>query len=218
MNILDQALMPLLNRGATNAFFDWLMPRITKLHQEAWFWIGVVLFAGYTFYARSRRAKIALVCAIVAVGLSDLTAARLAKKVIPRDRPCCVTVGATTPAFPDVRMEPGKVAGKDCPGSPSFPSNHASNMMALAVVGWWFTRGRRRWLWFLLPLVIGYSRVYLGFHYPTDVLGGWVLGTIIAGLILLLARRWDPPDAGISDAPTEVVDTKRPEGRAKEDR
>jgi len=42
----------------------------------------------------------------------------------------------------------------------------------------------------LLPLVIGYSRVYLGFHYPTDVVGGWLLGGCIGWLSAEVGLRW----------------------------
>jgi undecaprenyl-diphosphatase len=78
---------------------------------------------------------------------------------------------------------------KDCPGSSSFPSSHAANSMALACVGWWFTKGRIRWLWFVIPVVIGWSRIYLGYHYPGDVLVGWAMGALIAcGIVRWLAR------------------------------
>ncbi|MBM3493086.1 MAG: phosphatase PAP2 family protein, partial [Armatimonadetes bacterium] len=44
------------------------------------------------------------------------------------------------------------------------------------------------WAWFLLPLVIGYTRVYLGYHYPTDVVGGWAVGAVVAAFTLGLVR------------------------------
>lgn len=74
------------------------------------------------------------------------------------------------------------------PKSSSFPSNHATNTMALAV-----------WLSYLFPratvifygfaFVIGYSRVYAGVHYPTDVIAGWILGIVIAKLLILVADK-----------------------------
>jgi membrane-associated phospholipid phosphatase len=209
LNPLDQALFPLLNRGAANPFFDWLMPRITNLHQTRWFIWAVLLTCLVLAWKGGRRTRVWVLCAALAVGISDPLAARVVKRLLPRDRPC-----QTAAIVGTVRLVPGT----SCPGSKSFPSNHASNMMALAGVCWWFgkrTKDRGPWtmdrgpwtgdkgpnaqhpspntltplLWFLLPLVIGYSRIYLGYHYPTDVLGGWLLGAAIAaGVVALVAR------------------------------
>jgi hypothetical protein len=71
-----------------------------------------------------------------------------------------------------------------------LPSGHAES----AVVGWgviaaWFNKA---WSWIiaiLLMLLIGFSRVYLGVHFPTDVLGGWAIGGIFLLVYLTLAPR-----------------------------
>jgi undecaprenyl-diphosphatase len=54
------------------------------------------------------------------------------------------------------------------------------------------TTGRKRWLWLLIPLIIGYTRIYLGYHYPSDVLGGWILGGILATSFYFALRRLLP--------------------------
>jgi hypothetical protein len=61
--------------------------------------------------------------------------------------------------------------------SPSWPSNHAQG----AVVSWGYLawKFKRHWLWTLtivLALLIGYSRIYVGVHFPQDIIGGWVIG------------------------------------------
>lgn len=61
----------------------------------------------------------------------------------------------------------------------SFFSGHASTTMALAVALGLFFPPLRRWIW-LMPLLCGYSRVYMGMHYPSDVLAGWAAGALIA--------------------------------------
>ena len=156
------------------------MPRITNLHKEWWF--AAIVLGGCVWYLwrGPRRPRMWLLCAVIAVGISDPLARRVIKELFPRERPCQGVSLLTSSA----RLVPGE----ECPGSPSFPSNHASNMAALAVVCWWFTRRRIRWLWFLLPFIIGYSRIYLGYHYPTDVMGGWVIGASVGAAVLFAFR------------------------------
>lgn len=67
--------------------------------------------------------------------------------------------------------------------SPSFPSGHAQNSLVF-----WTSLGLRIGKWFLwiiiipLLLLIGFSRVYLGVHFPQDILGGWIIGIVIVTL------------------------------------
>lgn len=91
----------------------------------------------------------------------------------------------------------------DRPKSPSFPSGHALNTMALygAVTLLASHHLRRRTAralvliaGFLLPIVIGVSRVYLGVHYPSDVLAGWTAGLACTLLILWADQRWGDPE------------------------
>lgn len=79
----------------------------------------------------------------------------------------------------------------------SFPSGHAAGSMIvcglLAYIAW--RKLPQRWSWIAVTLIIfvilaiGVSRVYLGAHYPTDVLGGWVVGVI--GLLIII--KWVKP-------------------------
>ncbi len=73
----------------------------------------------------------------------------------------------------------------------SFPSGHSTN--AVVVYGSLAAHEkRRRLLWVLavvLPLLVGFSRVLVGAHFPTDVLGGWLLGVLIVALIPWLRRK-----------------------------
>ncbi len=73
----------------------------------------------------------------------------------------------------------------------SFPSGHSCN--AVTVYGSLAAHEKKRKIFWvlavLLPLLVGFSRVFVGAHYPTDVLGGWVLGIIIVTLIPWLKRK-----------------------------
>jgi membrane-associated phospholipid phosphatase len=74
---------------------------------------------------------------------------------------------------------------------PSFPIGHASRAFASAAL---LGHRMRRWRWLLGALAtgIGFSRIYLGVHYPSDVLAGALLGLGAAAAYLLLADRWRP--------------------------
>lgn len=83
-------------------------------------------------------------------------------------------------------------------GSFGFPSGHAQH--AVVVWGLIAVELRRRWAWWpmvaLAPVLIGLSRVYLGVHFPTDVIGGWLMGALLLVLMLRVAPR---VAAGASD-------------------
>ncbi|MCM2532578.1 phosphatase PAP2 family protein [Neobacillus pocheonensis] len=66
--------------------------------------------------------------------------------------------------------------------SASFPSNHAAASFAIAA-SIWFWRKRDGWIWFILAAAISFSRVWSGIHYPTDVIGGAILGILLALLV-----------------------------------
>jgi undecaprenyl-diphosphatase len=71
----------------------------------------------------------------------------------------------------------------------SFPSNHAANTAALAA----FLQvlyPKSGWITWPIVAVVGFSRVFIGAHYVTDVLGGWMLGGVIGGGTAWLLLQW----------------------------
>ena len=74
------------------------------------------------------------------------------------------------------------------PHDASFPSGHAANAFAGALV-LSITAPRGRLAWWPLAVAIAYSRVYLGVHYPLDVVGGAGVGLACAGVVLFARRR-----------------------------
>ncbi len=71
-------------------------------------------------------------------------------------------------------------------GQYGFPSSHAANTFGTTLFLWFVFRKRWIMLLFIWPLIVGYSRIYLGVHYPGDVIGGWITGALCAWLIYKL--------------------------------
>lgn len=80
-----------------------------------------------------------------------------------------------------------------------FPSGHAlSTTVVWGIIAAWVNR---RWFWALaivLMLLVGFSRIYLGIHFPTDVIGGWTIGGVIVVLYLMLRPKIE---SGIASVP-----------------
>lgn len=165
---LDTRLFELINRGLANPLFDLVMPIITEFR---YLLIPYVMLLLLLVWKGGSRGRWCVALILVAVALSDPINSRIIKELVERVRPCA--------ALPNVRLL------VDCGAGKSFPSTHAVNNFAAAVVIGYFYR---RWLSLALTIaaVIGFSRVYVGVHYPFDVLGGAVLGCLIALFVLLL--------------------------------
>lgn len=71
----------------------------------------------------------------------------------------------------------------------SFPSNHAANFFTIAAVLTFFYR-KRRYIPWLIAILVAYSRVYVGRHYPLDVLAGAAWGFMIGRLVCTLWQTW----------------------------
>ncbi len=169
---LDDGIFHLINRTLENPLFDRLMPILSDK------WVAFALAAvllGFVVVRGSRRAWLLVGVAIASVALSD-SSANLIKHLAERARPCHV--------LPHVHLLAG------CTRSFSLPSNHATNMFALTAMAW-LTLPRWRWLLAALAVAVGYSRIYLGVHYPSDVLAGAVWGASVGWAVTRVAtHRW----------------------------
>lgn len=179
---VDVAVFYLINRNLRNAVFDSLMPFITNKWNFA-APLGLLLL--YVLVFRPSRDRIVAVSAIAVVLLADAST-YLLKDLFHRIRPCHT--------LQQVQLLSGAV----CTGSFSFPSNHASNMFAVAAFFSYFYRHLVLPCFFTAAL-IGYSRIYLGLHYPVDVMAGVVWGLFVgfpaAFMVqrLIRARQVDEP-------------------------
>lgn len=199
---MDQRLFFLVNGQWAHPALDLPM---ACLSSWAFWWpiaalagIALLVFGGF-------RGRAALVCVGLAVGLTDGVVSRTIKETVGRPRPYQVLEGVrivdlqrARPRLLAVAMPPKieysrpsiqPVRGK------AFPSSHAANNFALAVVIALFFRPWG-WLYFLPATLIALSRVYTGSHYPSDVLVGALTGAGVALLVVAAAealwRRFAP--------------------------
>ena len=140
------------------------------------------LLIGWLIYRFRRRAILLLPVLVVAVALADSITSRIFKPYFARLRPCH-----------DAAVAPLLYMPWGCGGQFGFLSSHAANTAALAVfLLFGLPPGRYRPLKigvFLWAALLSYSRVYLGAHYPSDVLGGAAVGSLLGAAAAALYRR-----------------------------
>jgi undecaprenyl-diphosphatase len=174
----DEHYLHLLNAVWTSPLLDRLLPWVSDARTYTLPFIVAAL--AILLIGRLRGLRF-LILAVVGVVVADAIGAHLLKSVFWRTRPCV--------ALEAVRLLVG------CVNSPSFPSNHAINGGALATLVA-LHAPRLALPSAALALLVGYSRVYVGVHYPLDVIVGWVLGVIVASALAWAMTFVWPSDPG----------------------
>lgn len=170
---LDIVMFRFVNNGLGH---PWLDPLMLFLSSEIT-WIVVAVFGLMVSIVRRSKQKIVF-CILLGLcaGASDLFSLRVMKPFTDRLRPCH-------------QLEEVRLVADGCGGKHSFPSNHAANGAAVLTAAVLFT-GSLRLLWFAIPVfLIGFSRIYLGVHFPFDVLTGFFVGTLVGVIFVLFVRR-----------------------------
>lgn len=166
---LNRAVFLWINQDAGHhyAWLDWLMMFLSDARNGV---IPLVLISVFVFWRSGTPGWRVVAGMVLLVLLSDGSGA-LIKHAIAAERPCNVLDGV-------------RLLAPYC-GHNSFPSNHAMNMAAIATfIGWHYRI-------MIAPLTglavsVGLSRIYLGVHYPGDVLFGWICGAVIASVFYWL--------------------------------
>lgn len=179
LNQIDTELFLILN-GWHNHFFDILMVYVSSML----FWLPFYIFLFYLLIREYKwKSLILLLFTAFLITLTDQSSVQLFKNVFQRLRPC---------HNPDIQAMVHTV--EYCGGLYSFVSSHATNYFGIIVFVTGLLKNRYKWLpWVLViwGLLIIYSRIYLGVHYPGDVIAGAILGSVIGWMVLWLYRYTD---------------------------
>lgn len=171
----DKSLFKVLN-GAHSEIFDALMPWISNKYV----WIPLYALLLYFLIRRSGFAAWQVIVGIaLLILISDQVASGILKPWVERLRPCY-----------DPELEGQVHLLKGCGGRFGFASSHASNSFAIAMFCWLLLKDsvRHIWLLFVWAAVVAYSRVYLGVHFPGDIIVGAIIG-LLSGIVINFGLR-----------------------------
>ena len=161
IDIADKYLLLWVHKNH-NTFLDYLMPAITS--SDNWT-IPIILLILFLGFRCGKKGRIALVIIVICLGTTDALCAQVLKPFFQRLRPSHLSIEGLN-----------LLVGKG--GKWSMPSNHAANIFALSTILSYFYE-RFKFPLYLFLVVIAISRVYVGVHYPSDILIGSFVGYLI---------------------------------------
>ena len=176
---LDQQLFYFINHDMSNGAFDLLMPVLRN--RLVWIPLYVFIFV-FCIWRYKKRGIMIIALLALTFGLADFGSATIIKSLFKRIRPC------NTPA-----LDSSIIERVDCGTGYSFPSSHASDHFAIAVFLSIVFYKRYPWVLpacLLWAALISFAQVYVGVHYPADVVVGAVYGSLVGWLFGWIFFKW----------------------------
>ncbi|MDI6878736.1 MAG: phosphatase PAP2 family protein [Desulfitobacteriaceae bacterium] len=166
LQVWDSRWFLWLNHNLQNPFFDWVMPKLTELGSGGFVWLFLAFILAMFGKGRGRKmAFLGILAMLMAWFFSD----EVLKNLVARPRPFLTLADAR------VLVEKSNQF--------SFPSGHTTTSFAPALAFYRKNRAVGRAA-LILAACIGFSRIYVGVHYPLDVLGGALLGAGVGLLVI----------------------------------
>lgn len=176
---LDRELFTFIHRTASSPAIDWFF--LALRHEFTW--IPLYAFMLFWIYKKHRAILWKFVfLTLVTFAITDFTSSSIFKPILMRERPCY------DEHLKDVIRN---IIG--CGGRYGLPSSHASNHFGIA--SFWFLSiswmSNRKWYWlWIWAFLICYAQVYVGKHFPGDIIFGAIFGSMVGALIAMLFKRW----------------------------
>jgi len=169
----DRWLFEIINQKSANLVFDSVLP----FFRAPMFWIPLYIFILLTVCIKcSKQALIWSIGWITTISASDLISSRIIKPGVGRIRPC---------NDPDILQQGLRLLVDHCGQNGSFTSSHAANHFAMAMYFFVSLKWSSKYaapLFFIWAALVCYAQIYVGVHFPFDVLGGAILGMFIGYL------------------------------------
>lgn len=171
----DQNLFTVLN--------GWGIPGLDpmmRLASATWIWIPVYLIIAFLLIRKNKRTGlVGVLFLILTLVFTEQISVQMFKEVFERLRPCHEPAMAN-----NIRL-----VADHCGGQFGFVSTHASNAFGVLMFSTLIIRNRIfTWSILVWALIVSYSRIYLGVHYPGDILGGIILGLTIGFFTFVLFK------------------------------
>jgi membrane-associated phospholipid phosphatase len=166
---VDTLIFFFINRDIQNRLFDIIMPFITNKA-----YLLILPIVGWFFYKDFKKTFIAVIIGLASLALSDW-GSHILKHLFERPRPCSI--------FEGVHLLAG------CTNSYSMPSSHAVNSFAFVTPFFILFKNRIRYAFLVVAFLVSFSRVYVGVHYPSDIIAGGLFGAGVALSLVALYNR-----------------------------
>jgi undecaprenyl-diphosphatase len=182
----DRGMFEVINKSMANGFLDTLLPLFSDF--SIWL-VPLAILWIFHFIRTDRRGRLIAIGCFLVLAATDQISDNFLKPMVHRNRPCNVIPAVH---YYDDRGEwltTDKFALTTYKHSFSFPSNHAANIAGQAMY-WSYFLPHLTPAMILVAAAVGFSRVYLGHHYPADVVAGYLIGILLGLLIAWVLRRW----------------------------